>query len=124
LRRCVARLETKRPASPEILATDLDIQDIITLNLTRAVQICVDIATHIIAHTEAEPPNTMAGAFDTLSNLGTLEPALAQRMKNAVGFRNIAVHTYQAIDWQIVYSICKDHLDDFRDFARAIARTF
>jgi len=42
-------------------------------------------------------------------------------MKNAVGFRNIAVHNYQSIDWAIVYAICKQRLRDFQAFARSIA---
>ena len=38
-------------------------------------------------------------------------------MKKSVGFRNIAVHNYDAIDWHIVHSICRLHLGDFREFA-------
>ncbi len=28
---------------------------------------------------------------------------VGERMRAAVGFRNIAVHDYESIDWQIVY---------------------
>ena len=38
LRRCVRRIEAKTPAGPEALHEDLDLQDIIVLNLERAVQ--------------------------------------------------------------------------------------
>jgi hypothetical protein len=44
LRRCLLRIEEKCPDSPEMLARDLDAQDIVSLNLTRAVQLCVDLA--------------------------------------------------------------------------------
>jgi len=121
LRRCIDRVIEKRPATAEVLAADLDLQDIITLNLTRAVQICVDIATYLIADSEASPPESMGEAFTSLVELGVIEPSLAQRMRNAVGFRNIAVHNYQAIDWEIVHSICHQDLSDFKNFARAIA---
>jgi uncharacterized protein YutE (UPF0331/DUF86 family) len=43
-------------------------------------------------------------------------------MKKAVGFRNIAVHSYRTIDWEIVYNICHQNLDDFKRFARAVTR--
>lgn len=122
LRRCVKRIEDKRPASWEALRDDPDLQDIVALNLTRAVQLCVDIAAHVIAEREVSAPATMGEAFDALSNLGILEKELALRMKKAVGFRNIAVHNYQKIDWAIVHTICHKHLDDFTDFARAIAK--
>lgn len=39
LRRCLTRLRTKAPASVEQLRCDLDLQDVLVLNLSRAVQI-------------------------------------------------------------------------------------
>ena len=44
----------------------------------------------------------------------------ALSLKKAVGFRNIAVHNYDAIDWHIVHSIVKDHLTDFSSFAEVV----
>lgn len=38
-----------------------------------------------------------------------------------MGFRNIAVHSDEEIDWEIVHSICRQRLVDFEDFARSIA---
>jgi uncharacterized protein YutE (UPF0331/DUF86 family) len=43
-------------------------------------------------------------------------------MRRAVGFRNIAVHNYLAIDWQIVHEIAHKHLDDFKRFTAAVAK--
>ncbi|MES1944117.1 hypothetical protein PC39_08379 [Salinisphaera sp. PC39] len=37
-----------------------------------------------------------------------------------MGFRNVAVHNYQKIDWDIVHAITWQHLDDFRRFAQAV----
>jgi uncharacterized protein YutE (UPF0331/DUF86 family) len=91
------------------------------LNLQHAVRLCVDVASHIIAETEARPPSTMAENFDILKQLNIISPALALRMIKAVGFRNIAVHSYQNIDWGIVFQICRHHLGDFKEFAQAIA---
>jgi uncharacterized protein YutE (UPF0331/DUF86 family) len=41
-------------------------------------------------------------------------------MKKAVGFRNIAVHNYEAIDWQIADIIATRHMEDFTAFATAV----
>lgn len=121
LRRCLARIEDRCPPSADTLAADPDVQDIVALNLTRAVQICVDIGAHLIAESTAAAPQTMGQTFDVLADQGDIAPALANRMKKAVGFRNIAVHNYEAIDWQIVHAIATRHLVDFEDFARAAA---
>jgi hypothetical protein len=44
LRRCIGRVRERCPESAAILSRDYDAQDILALNLTRAVQLCVDIA--------------------------------------------------------------------------------
>ncbi|MFZ2390132.1 MAG: hypothetical protein WAW69_20245 [Polaromonas sp.] len=36
LRRCLQRIETKCPADAETLVVDVDLQDIVSLNLSRA----------------------------------------------------------------------------------------
>ena len=67
LRRCLKRVEEKCPSDSDTLAREPDLQDIITLNLTRAVQLCVDIGSHVIAEMEVSPPNTMGETFDILA---------------------------------------------------------
>lgn len=121
LRKCLIRIETKCPANVEVLIADLDIQDIITLNLSRAVQICVDIGAHMIAGMEIPPPDTMGQTFDILAQQGILDNLIAANLKKAVGFRNIAIHNYDKINWDIVHNIALYHLSDFDQFARVIA---
>ena len=118
--RCVSRIEGRKPASSDSLAGDLDAQDIITLNLERAVQLCVDIGSHLLLDYDLPSPDSMAGVFKTLGKAGVLDPGLADRMARAAGFRNIAVHQYESIDWNIVFSIVSYRLDDFRAFAAAV----
>lgn len=120
LRRCVRRVEERRPESAERLWSDPDRQDILSLNLTRAVQLCVDAAGIVIADSDAPAPQTMGQAFEALSQMRVIDDALARKMKAAVGFRNIAVHDYRAVDWDIVFHIVHDGLDDFRAFAKAM----
>ncbi|MBZ5755689.1 DUF86 domain-containing protein [Pseudomonas sp. S5(2021)] len=110
-----------KPPRNSTLLEDLDLQDVLVLNLSRAVQMCVDIATHVLSERRQPPPETMGGAFEQLATEKVLTPDLAERLKRAVGFRNLAVHNYEAINWAIVHSITSRHLDDFDDFARSIA---
>lgn len=120
LRRCVRRVEEKRVSTVEALRDDWDTQDILSVNLTRAVQICVDVAAHLVAETDRPSPDTMAEAFDHLHDMGVLAGDLADRLKGAVGFRNVAIHAYRDIDWRIVHTITHERLDDFRQFARYV----
>jgi uncharacterized protein YutE (UPF0331/DUF86 family) len=121
LRRCVKRVEERRAPSADMLRADIDRQDILALNLTRAVQLCVDIASHVLTDTEQAAPQTMGEAFDLLAKEGVIPEALGKRLRGAVGFRNVAVHSYDAINWDIVHVISHEGLEDFRSFAAAIA---
>ena len=121
LRRCLRRIETKCPSDANTLLEDIDLQDIVALNLSRAVQICVDIGAHLIASMETPPPDTMGQTFDLLAQEGILNNILAANLKKAVGFRNIAVHNYESISWIIVHSIIRYHLADFTEFAKMVA---
>lgn len=120
LRRCVLRVAEKCPAEAETLAREVDLQDIVTLNLSRAVQMCVDVAAHLIASSQAPAPASMGQTFELLGQQGIVPTELAQRLQRAVGFRNIVIHNDEAIDWQVVHALARDHLGDFAAFARAI----
>ncbi|MFC4729351.1 type VII toxin-antitoxin system HepT family RNase toxin [Coralloluteibacterium thermophilus] len=121
LRRCVARVRATCPATAGALATDVDAQDIVSLNLTRAVQLAVDIASHLLAGLDVPVPHTMGETFDRLAQAGVIDEDLARRMRAAVGFRNLAVHSYARIDWEIVHALCTSRLDDFATFVAAVA---
>ncbi|MDA0788606.1 MAG: DUF86 domain-containing protein [Proteobacteria bacterium] len=122
LRRCMQRIEARTPGNVEMLRADPDLQDILVLNLTRAVQLCVDIGSHIIGATDTVAPTTMGEVFDSLHRLGMISASTSETMKRAVGFRNIAVHNYQAINWEIVFAICTRNIQDFSQFVREIER--
>ncbi len=122
LRRCLARIHSKMPLTQDDLQTDYDLQDIVSVNLERAVQLCVDIAAHVISETDARPPDTMAESFSRLADLALLTPQLAERMRKAVGLRNILVHHYTDVDWAIIYEVVTRHLHDFVGFAQVIDR--
>jgi uncharacterized protein YutE (UPF0331/DUF86 family) len=119
LRRCLERVRTKTPPSVDVFVEDLDAQDIVAVNLERAVQMSVDVAMHVLSD-RTSAPKTMAEAFRMLASEGVISQASAERMVKAVGFRNLAVHAYKEIDWRVVHAIATQHIDDFREFMREI----
>ena len=121
LRRCLQRVVDKCPPDAATLSRDPDLQDIVAINLTRAVQLCVDIGAHLIAGMQVPPPDTMGQTFDALAAGGAIPEKLAGQLKKAVGFRNVAVHNYEEIDWAIVHAIARHHLIDFTEFAKVVA---
>ena len=122
LRYSIARIAEKCPTEPAQLKSDADLQDIIVLNLTCSIQLCVDTASHLISASDESAPATMGDALSKLAQLEILDNKLASKLRQAVGFRNIGVHNYDKVDWAIVHDICSRRLDDFRQFASAISR--
>lgn len=123
LRGHLSRVRGKRPATAEALAKDADRQDIIVLNLSRAVQTCVDIGAHLLVDGQQQAPASMGETFERLAAAGFIDDELALRLRRAVGFRNIAVHAYEAIDWKLVHLLTGEPLADFDRFAAAVMRS-
>ena len=64
--RCLNRIQQRLPEIESEFITDYDAQDVVVLNLTRAIQMNVDIAMHILASKDQVVPTTMAEAFASL----------------------------------------------------------
>jgi uncharacterized protein YutE (UPF0331/DUF86 family) len=121
LRRCIGRIEEKYPSESAELAADYDRQDIISVNLERAIQTCVDIAGHVLADRSISLPSTMSGLFRVLAEESIIDADLAGALSRAVGLRNLAVHEYQELDWKEMHGFLPAALDDLRRFADVIA---
>jgi len=120
LRKCLDRIESKKPETLDVLLQDIDVQDIISLNLERSVQLCVDIANHILSSLDDAPAMSMAESFERLSEKRIIPNGLAQNLKRAVGFRNLSVHAYDKIDWQLVWNILEGDLIDLVRFLECV----
>lgn len=118
--RCVLRIKSQEVSSLQELESNLDKQEIIILNLQRAVQICVDIGNHILLDFQTPTPVTMAETFKYLAENKVIPQDNAVELSHAVGFRNIAVHQYERINCNIIFAIVREHLDDFKRFADAV----
>lgn len=95
-------------------------QDSIILNIQRACEASIDLAMHIVSDLKLCLPKTNREAFKYLEENDIIDHALAKNLMNMVGFRNIAVHDYQAIELNILQAIIENHLIDFKTYAEAI----
>ncbi len=121
--RCLQRISETRGERRAFLLP-IEIDDIGVLNLQRAVQAAIDLATHVVAAEGYGLSDSVAAFFTVLEGHGIVEPRLAERLRKMAGFRNIAVRDYQALDPAIVEAIVSRHLDDLRLFAVRIADRF
>ncbi len=108
--RCLQRIREVR--EPGRGLKPIDVEDIVVLNLQRAVQAAIDLASHVVATEGYGLPDTVGGSFALLETEGVIESALGERLRKMVGFRNIVVHRYEAINPEIVEAIIAKHLED------------
>jgi uncharacterized protein YutE (UPF0331/DUF86 family) len=122
IERCVARARQEYAKGPETFATDFTRQDAAILNIQRACEAALDMGQHLIRRERLGVPQSARDVFELLFRGGWLDASLLPVMKNMVGFRNIAVHEYQALQLPITVSIITNHLGDFLDFSSAVLR--
>ena len=73
-----------------------------------AIEACIDTAQHFCASEGWGPPESNAEAMVLLGRHGVLDAELTDRMRRAVGFRNVLVHEYVKVDDSIVLAMLND----------------
>jgi len=119
LSRRLKRVAAKKPASLRQLTQDEDLQDIVSRNLELAIQICIDVAAHLCGAYGVVPVSS-GEAFSALADQRLIPRALAQRLRRAVGFRNVLVHEYAEVDWKIVLRVIERDTKDLAAFGKAV----
>ncbi len=117
IERCLGRVRAEHGDDPKSL-DNLTKQDSIILNLQRACEASIDLAMHLVRKHRLGIPQDSREAFELLALAGKLDRTLADALKRMVGFRNIAVHDYQALNLTIVEAIVRTRLADLAAFAR------
>lgn len=120
IERCVARAREEYARNPETFATDFTRQDAATLNIQRACEAALDMGQHLIRREKLGVPQSARDVFSLLAQAGWIPAALADGLKRMVGFCNIAVHDYQALQLPITVSIITGHLDEFLQYSQAV----
>lgn len=116
IERCLKRIREEYVGHEYSFGENFTKQDSVILNLERASQASMDIATHIVKTKNLGLPNTSRELFTMLLDADILSEKICKEMQSMVGFRNIAVHDYQNLNIEIVVAIIENHLGDFEGF--------
>lgn len=124
IRHNLSRLKGKENVSLESLKNDLDIQDIVLHNLQLAIQGCIDIGSHVISDEGWGVAGSLNEIFYILQNKGVIKAEMVEKMISMVGFRNILVHEYETINFDIVCNILHHHLKDINEYLLTLVSYF
>jgi len=123
IQNCLRRIQEITENDPKSL-DQVNVQDIFVLNLQRAVQSTIDLAVHLVSEEGLGIPNSLKENFALLKQAKVISSEMEKKMKNMVGFRNVAVHDYASIEVDILKSVLKKDLADLREFYTHILRRY
>jgi uncharacterized protein YutE (UPF0331/DUF86 family) len=121
------RLETQRlrrlasRPTDELLADEVAIAAV-QFHFVIAIEICIDIAQHIIAAEGLTAPDSDADTFASLAEGGVIAEEDLPTLRRMARFRNRLLHLYGDTDEGEVVRILHAHLDDFDRYRPSIAR--
>lgn len=80
-----------------------------------------DVVFHLLSMRGEAPPGSYRAAFLRCGETGFVRDALARNLALGAGLRNILVHEYEEIDYQILYQSIGQMVDDFTSFIDEIS---
>ena len=118
------RIQLKSAVDFQDFLQDLDRQESVLFNLQMAIQNCIDMAAHIVSEEGLGVAGSTSELFYLLEEQGLISRELAERMVQAVGFRNLVVHQYARIDLEVVFRVGRENIEDLEHFARVLGERF
>ena len=91
-------------------------QRIVERTLQIMIELCIDVANHLVSDKGMRLPTGYADTFKVLMEEKIIGKNLFKTMEKMAKFRNIIVHQYEKIDPAIVVSILHKNLDDFERY--------
>lgn len=113
-------VELRTLARPDKIDDDVREERFIEHTLQLAVQVTIDVASHVVSDQRLGEPRTNQELFDLLARAHWIPSELSRPLRAAAGLRNVLVHGYASVDKDIVRDVLKNHLDDLLQFVAAI----
>ncbi len=115
------RLSVRGRADRASIRDDFDRLAAVKYMFVTAIEGCIDVAQHLCASESWGRPDTNADAVRELGRQGVIASALAEAAARAIGFRNVLVHGYAAVDDERVLAYL-DEVDQLSEFVAEVGR--
>lgn len=114
----IARLRALPSASLDAFRADDRNADAALRRLQVAIQILIDIGSHVVSRLGLGAPESSRDVLVRLEGAGRFPPGSTERFGRIFAFRNRIVHLYDRVDEAVVLEILTNHLGDLEEIAR------
>ena len=112
--------ELRSLAHPEAIEQDVKERRFIEHTLQICIQAIQDVASHIVSDQRLGEPDDNQALLELLASAGWLSQDLVAPLRAAIGFRNVLVYGYTAVNTAIVRDVVDQHLGDIEAFVSYI----
>lgn len=109
--------------SKEEIEKDINLKGALERYLYLAIQSAIDLSEAVISFKELRKPSSMAENFQILEENKIINLELREELVKMTGFRNIVAHDYEKINYDIVFDVLNNRLDDIKEFISAIKKS-
>lgn len=121
IRDAVGRIREVLPATPDAFLADRTAREVVSLNLFVALQEAIGLATHWLADDGAMVPDTYGDVFSALAERGIIDVGLGERLRAAVGLRNLVAHQYGVRDFARVHEVARVDVANLLTFCEQLS---
>ncbi len=121
LRDYIGYLRSLKPASLRAFGEDFKTRGAAERYLQLSIESIIDIGNQIIAAMQWRRPEAYRDIPLILSENGVIPPGFAGEVSKMIGFRNLLVHDYAALDISLEYEFLETKLDDFEAYMKHVA---
>ena len=82
----------------------------------------IDVNNYLVKGLELEPPNSIQGSFEILSEHSIVSSELAIKIAPVVGLRNKIVHVYEKVDKTFFIGQFRKNINDFNQYITEILK--
>ncbi|MEW6408325.1 MAG: DUF86 domain-containing protein [Patescibacteria group bacterium] len=113
-------LEDFKKYSQSEIEKNIETKGAVERYLYLATQAAIDLAEAFIAYKNFRKPTTLSENFYILNEEKIISSEITEKMVKMTDFRNIVVHDYEKINYNIVYNILQNNLKNIEEFAKII----
>lgn len=110
---CVRRIRTYMADSSDRDFFDDSLRlDAVEFNILRIIELCIDLANHVVRVRKLGIPKESRASFSMLAREGLIPKELSKLLEGMVGFRNVLIHDYRELDIEVMKDVIEHRLDD------------